>query len=236
MANTLAMEENMTNTRDFSETVRRRRSTRAFLPQPLSEADLRAVLEDAQCAPSNSNSQPWVPHIVSGTKRDELSCELLRAARESRVSLDFTFDPTYGGDEVLLRHIHDYGHGYHEAMGVARDDWEARGRLQMRNLEFFGAPHVMFLFVPLVGDGVRIAVDVGMYAQTFLLSLAARGFAGVSQTSLGLQADVVREVLDVPARLKLLFGISFGYEDPNADANSFRAGRGPISETVVFHS
>jgi hypothetical protein len=72
------------------------------------------------------------------------------------------------------------------------------------NLEFYGAPHVAFLFMPLVGDGVRVASDIGMYAQNFLLSLTARGLAGVPKTLLGMFADPVREMLGVGDDMKLL--------------------------------
>ncbi|MGL6235921.1 MAG: nitroreductase [Segniliparus sp.] len=221
---------------DFAAAVRARRSTRAFLAEPLTDAELRAVLEDAQLSPSNSNSQPWRAHIVSGAKRDELSRELLRAAGEGRVSMDFTFDPKYGGNEDLMRKVREQGGRYYETMGVAKDDFAGRGELMLRNYEFFGAPHVAFLFTPLVGDGVRVGADIGMYAQTFLLSLAAQGFAGVPQTALGLYADVVREALGVSDEFKLLFGISFGRPDPGATANSFRTSRVPVEESVVLHS
>ncbi|MEU3742527.1 MULTISPECIES: nitroreductase family protein [unclassified Streptomyces] len=42
----------------FTDLVRTRHSPRQFLPAPLSPADIRGVLEDAQTAPSNSNTQP----------------------------------------------------------------------------------------------------------------------------------------------------------------------------------
>ncbi|MFD9319117.1 nitroreductase family protein [Streptomyces sp. NPDC060053] len=45
----------------------------------------------------------------------------------------------------------------------------------------------------------RTAGDIGMYAQNFLLSLAARGLAGIPQTVLGVYADTVREFLGVPS-------------------------------------
>ncbi|ERG69410.1 hypothetical protein HMPREF9336_04106 [Segniliparus rugosus ATCC BAA-974] len=194
------------------------------------------MLEDAQRSPSNSNSQPWRVHIVSGAKREELSGALLRAAGEGRASLDFTFDPKYDGNADLMRNVKEQGYRYYETMGVDRDDYEARGRLVLRNYEFFGAPHVAFLFAPLIGDGVRVAADIGMYAQTFLLSLAAHGFGGVPQTALGLYADTVRESLGIPAERKLLFGISFGRPDEAAAANSFRTSRMPLEESVVLHS
>lgn len=104
-----------------------------------------------------------------------------------------------------------------------------------RNLEFFGAPHVAMLFMPAFHDGVRVASDVGMYAQTFLLSLAAHGLAGVPQTYLGFYADTVREVLGVDPSLKMLFGISFGYPDLDSAASSFHMDKASIEENVTFH-
>jgi nitroreductase len=103
------------------------------------------------------------------------------------------------------------------------------------NLEFYGAPHAAFLFMPALGDGVRTAGDIGMYAQNFLLSLAARGLAGIPQTVLGVYADTVREFLGVPAELKLLFGISFGTADPAAPVNAVGRERVPLQQSVVLH-
>ncbi len=37
------------------------------------------------------------------------------------------------------------------------------------------------------------------------------------------------------ATQKLLFGISFGYEDTEDPINNTRMGRAPLAETTVFH-
>ena len=74
-----------------------------------------------------------------------------------------------------------------------------------------------------------------MYAQTFLLSLTARGFHGIPQTVLGMYADTVREVLGLPDDLKLLFGISFGTADPADPINDLRMHRLPIDHSAVLH-
>lgn len=89
--------------------------------------------------------------------------------------------------------------------------------------------------MPAFGDSVRAAGDIGMCAQTFLLSLTARGLDGIPQTALGSYADVVREFLGVPEKLKLLFGISFGTADPAAPVNDVRMGRVPLEQSVVLH-
>ncbi|GHE41539.1 nitroreductase [Streptomyces capitiformicae] len=219
----------------FTDIARSRRSVRRFLPDPLSPTVIRGVLEDAQTAPSNCNVQPWTVHIVSGAVRDTLSKELLKADEEELVSSDFTFDYADFGEGTYLERAHSQAATVYQAMGIPRSDRTARKTAARENLNFYGAPHVAFLFMPAFGDGVRVAGDIGMYAQNFLLSLTARGLGGVPQTMLGLYADTVREVLDIPQDLKLLFGISFGTADQTASINSFRMGRVPLEQNVVLH-
>jgi nitroreductase len=45
--------------------IRSRRSVRAFTPEPVSEEDLRTLLEAAMAAPSAGNSQPWAFLIIT---------------------------------------------------------------------------------------------------------------------------------------------------------------------------
>ena len=219
----------------FVDTVRTRHAVRAFLPDPLTREQINSVVEDAQLTPSNSNSQPWIVHIVSGAARDDLSQALVRDFQADSTSLDFSYDPHYGGGE-RWHNAQQQGRLMHEAFGIARDDRDGRTNQLLRNFRFFGAPHAAFLFLPQIGDGVRTASDVGMYAQTFLLSLFSRGFGGIAQTILGFFANTVREELRVPAELKLLFGISFGHPDPAALENAFRAPRAPLGHNVFLHT
>jgi hypothetical protein len=39
----------------------------------------------------------------------------------------------------------------------------------------------------------------------------------------------------VPANYKLLFGVSFGYEDAGVKANAARVGRANLDDAVRFH-
>lgn len=218
----------------FSDLAARRHSYRDFEPNPVPEHMLHAVLGDAQRAPSNCNIQPWDVHIVSGDTRDRLSIALHAAHAAGKVSSDFFWsEQAFHGAYDQRRK--EQGAIYYGNLGVARGDAEARARAAATNFSFFGAPHVAMLFMPIVGDNVRVAGDVGMYAQTFLLSLTANGLAGVPQTVLGLYADTVRDVLSIPEDRKMLFGISFGYPDVAAAANRRLMDRAPISDSVTFY-
>ncbi|MCW2295433.1 nitroreductase [Rhodococcus erythropolis] len=174
-------------------------------------------------------------HIVSGQTRQDLSRALHEANKQGQVSPDFFWDEkAYRGAYGERRQ--EQGGIYYRNLGVARDDLDGRAAAGARNFSFFGAPHVAMLFMPTVGDGVRVAGDLGMYGQTFLLALAARGLGGVPQTVLGLYADTVRDVLGISPDLKLLYGISFGYPDLGAASNRTPMGRADLSESVTFHS
>ncbi|MFD0491147.1 nitroreductase family protein [Saccharopolyspora spinosporotrichia] len=120
------------------------------------------------------------------------------------------------------------------ALGIGRDDHEARAAYDAESLRFYGAPHVAFLFLPPNAEA-RMAADLGMYGQTLLLALAAHGIASCPQGLLSFYADTVREALGVRDR-KLLFGVSFGYADPSAPVNDITVPRAELAETTRFHS
>ena len=101
--------------------------------------------------------------------------------------------------------------------------------------EFFGAPHVVFIFMPDWCD-IREACDVGMYAQNLMLTMRAHGVASCPQTILGYDADSVRRELKIDPKLKLLFGISFGYEDPDLPENQIVPAKATLEEHVKFYN
>jgi len=76
----------------FQEVVRQRKSCRQFLPEPVPADTIRAVLDDAQQAPSNCNTQPWVTHVVSGEKLRELAAAIKEANDAGQQTPDFSFD------------------------------------------------------------------------------------------------------------------------------------------------
>lgn len=218
----------------FSHVVRHRRSMREFLPQAVPTDLLQRVLEEAQLSPSNCNTQPWQVHIVSGAKRDALAAALMAADDAGQFTPDYYFDMTEY-PQLYAERAQSSAKARYDAIKVTREDREGRAKAMRLNLDFFGAPHVALLFMPALGDSVRVASDMGMYGQTFLLSLTAHGLAGIPQTLLGMYADTVREVLGIDPEMKMLFGISFGYADRTATANDMVVGRIPVSQSVTFH-
>lgn len=222
--------DNETRFAIFDEIVRDRHSTRGFRPDPVPRPTLEKILAAAQCAPSNCNTQPWLTYVVSGTRRDRLAKALLAAAAANRMSMDFPYDGKYPG--VYKERQYEAAATLYDAQGITREEKQRRLQSFMRNYDFFGAPHVIFLCVH-DWCGTREVGDVGMYAQTLMLALTAHGLGSCPQTALGMFADVVRENLELPADQKVLFGISFGYPD-DSPANNARTPRAALDANVRF--
>ena len=220
-------------TMTVDEAIRRRRSVRGFLSDEVPEAMLREVFELAQWAPSNCNVQPWTPHVVSGEALRRLREALVAAGmRDKPIKPDWPADGKFTG--IYRERQVDAAQRLYGAMGVERRDLVGRKMAYVRNHAFFDAPHAVFVFMPEPFD-TREATDIGMYAQTLMLALTARGIASCAQGALGLFPDIVREQLGVAPNYRLLFGISFGYENIEIKANATRVGRAPIDDAVTFH-
>ncbi|MBT4519654.1 MAG: nitroreductase [Halieaceae bacterium] len=214
------------------EAIQQRRSVRGFLDTPVPEQVIDQVLSLAQRAPSNCNTQPWKVYIASGAMRDSLREKLVQRAMSGATSqADFNYSHKFEG--VYRRRQVECATEMYGEMGIARDDKEARMRAGLRNLELFDAPHVAFIGMD-KKFGTTIALDVGMYAQTLMLSLTAFGIGSCAMGSLRHQPDIVREAFGIDDSIGIVLGLCFGYEDKTVAANNTRVGRETVADTVVF--
>jgi nitroreductase len=210
----------------LDETIRLRRSTRMFLADPVPRHLVEESAALAMCAPSNSNVQPWHLVLTSGEVRDRLVAALLAEARAKPPNV-----PRLPESHAHLRR--ELGAQVYGAMGIARNDAEARQTAVLRNWEFFGAPlgGVVCMHRDL---GLVDSMGVGMFLQTLLLALTARGLATCVQVSIAGYPDIVREQLKLPEELTILCGLAIGYADMDFAANNLRVGRDAVDKHVVF--
>ena len=217
----------------YADIVNRRKSVRAYKPEPVPADLLDQVFTAALRAPSNCNTQPWQVHVASGAAIEKLRESLPTAFSNMEFSMDFPYDGSYAG--VYKERQHAAAMALYDVMGIKREEKDKRAAAMLKNFEFFGAPHVAFLFLP-EPFGLREAADVGMYAQSLMLSMVAHGLGCIPQTALSFHADQVRDALDIDASQKLLFGISFGFEAEDDPINACHTDRGALSDIVHFHS
>jgi len=216
----------------FDHIVHERHSIRGFLPDRIPEALLKKVFETASWSPSGTNVQPWQVCVASGDVRDKI-----REGFMSRAESGVRAEPDHPRDGKVEGAWRDRkracARALYGAMGIAWEDKEGRGRAARRNHEFFDAPHVAFLCIDDV-FGAQTIADVGMYVQTLMLAMSVNGIASCAQGTLKDYPDLVREAFGLGIETKVLFGISFGFEDPDVPANQARTDRAPLSETVQF--
>ena len=124
-----------------------------------------------------------------------------------------------------------FGKERYSALGIAREDWEARQRAAIANWDCFGAPAALFCYIDRDLGPAQWA-DVGMYLQTVMLLLRAEGLHSCPQMAWSQVRETVAEVLSPPDGLILFCGMSIGYEDPTV--SYVRTGRAPLDETVTF--
>lgn len=221
---------------DFETTVKTRQSIRKFLPTPMTEAEIKQTLMDAQNSPSACNTQPWQVHIASGETLERLKKRFLAAAAEGKFTPDFEFNQAKFLGKYEARWRNQYEHVFTTSYGIPREDKAARQVVYDDNFVGYGAPHMAFLFMPSIDNhDVNVAADMGMYSQTFMLSLTARGFGSIPQLALALFADEVREELGISSDYKLLHVISFGHPDWDAMQNQKHLGRIPVDESATLH-
>ena len=213
---------------DVEQAINERRSIRMFLPdKPVPRELVDRALELAIRAPSNSNVQPWHLRLVSGAARDRLVAALLDEASSK--------PPVVPELPDLFPHLRrELGAKVYGSMGITRDDADGRRIAVLRNWEFFRSPlagivcmHRDLHYVDSLG--------VGIFLQTFLLALTARGLGTCVQVSIAGYPEIVREQLSITDEYAILCGLAIGYPDPTFPANNLRTDRNPIEHNVVFH-
>jgi nitroreductase len=217
---------------DVYEAVKSRRAVRGFTDEPVPREVLARVLSAAAWSPSGSNIQPWNVYVVTGAplaglkKRavervatgvpwDEREYEMYPPAMKSR----------------YRERRSAFGKERYRALGVEREDTEARMRAAIANWDCFGAPAALFVYIDRDMGPAQWA-DLGMYLQSVMLLLRDEGLHSCPQMAWSQVRETVADVLSPPDGLILFCGLSIGYEDPAV--SYIRTGRAPLDETVTF--
>jgi nitroreductase len=217
---------------DVYEAVTSRRAVRGFTDEPVPKEVLERVLSAARWSPSGSNIQPWHTFVVTGAKLAELKKLAVErvAAGDPWDEREYEMYPPvlkspYGGRRSA------FGKERYSALGIAREDWEARQRAAIANWDCFGAPAALFCYLDR-DLGLPQWADVGMYLQTVMVLLRAEGLHSCPQMAWSQVRETVAQIVSPPDGLILFCGLSIGYEDPTV--KYIRTGRAPLDETVTY--
>ncbi|MFF4354081.1 nitroreductase [Streptomyces sp. NPDC001530] len=217
---------------DVYEAVTSRRAVRGFTDRHVPREVLERVLSAAAWAPSGSNIQPWHAYVLTGAPLAELK----KRTGERLAAGDPWDDAEYEQYPPALKSPYRerrsaFGAQRYGALGIAREDIEARQRAASANWDCFGAPAALFCYIDR-DMGPAQWSDVGMFLQTVMLLLRAEGLHSCPQMAWAKYHRTVAEVLSRPDELILFCGMSIGFEDVTVDYA--RTGRAPLDETVTF--
>ncbi|HEY5663818.1 MAG TPA: nitroreductase [Ilumatobacter sp.] len=214
---------------DVSEAVARRKSIRQFLPDPVSDDTLRALLAAAARAPSGGNVQPWRIYVVNGASmvrfREFIATRAIEPGEYDIYPANL-WEP-YRTNRFTL------GEAMYATLGIAREDKAGRLAQFAKNDELFGAPAGLFCFIDR-GMGPPQWSDLGMFLQTFMLLAEEAGLGTCAQEYWSVKHRAVREFVGAPDEELLFCGMAVGTPDPDAPVNTLVSERMPLEQWATF--
>lgn len=219
---------------DVFDALATRRSVRAFLPTPVPQSEVEAVLAAAARAPSGTNTQPWRVRVLTGTARQRL-VDAVQAAHN---------DPSYVQAEPYAYYPSEWkspfvdrrrkvGWDLYGLLGIGKADKARMHAQHGRNYAFFDAPvGLVFSIDRILNQGSWL--DYGMFLQSVMLAARARGLHTCPQAAWTPFHRTVGEVLNFGPEEILVCGMALGYADPDAVENSLYTEREPVAGFTTF--
>ena len=227
----------------FTEIVRRRRSTRHFESKPVAPELLEQLLEAARWSPSAFNLQPTHFVVVTEQARKE---KLYPACMKQRQVLEAGAVVVFTGDRSVVEHNFEK---------TLRQDREAEANsaeyenLLRKNVPlsfnrgFLGIEFLLKFLIEKIGNWFTpipklqavyrdywLAKQVSIAAQTFMLAAEVAGLATCPME--GFSESAVQKALDIPHNQAVILIVPVGYADNSARTKT----RLPLSELVHQNS
>ncbi len=217
---------------DFAMTSRR--SIRRFLPVPVAAETIEAILDVAARAPSGTNMQPWMAHVLAGPAKDRL-CDAVLAAfdaeekghkQEVQYYPDEFFEPFLGRRRKV-------GWDLYGRLGIARGENAKMKAQHRRNFTFFDAPvGIVFTIDRRLATGSWL--DYGMFLQNVMTAARARGLDTCAQAAWTHYHTAMRPALGLADSETVVCGMAIGHADPDAPENAMVTERTPARDFARF--
>jgi nitroreductase len=219
---------------EIDELIRDRRSVRAYLDRPVDPRLLREAIGTAARAPSGGNLQPWRLFVLANESLLEFRTMMRERRRAAPDGEEREYD-IYPSPlpEPYRTHRFECGEALYALIGISRTERARRLEQLARNYDFFGAPVGLFCFVDRCMGRPQWA-DLGMFLQTLMLLLKARGIDTCAQESWAIYPRSIAAYVGAEANMMLFCGMAIGYADPDAAINQLRTARMPLEQFATF--
>jgi nitroreductase len=224
----------MADAMKVSDALKTRISTRAFLDKPVTEEQVRDILETARWSPSGGNLQPWRVWVAMDGARDRL-IETVREAISKEPMGDESEINIYPPNlqEPWRTRRYALGEEMYELLGIPREDKPARIARMMQNFELFDAPVGLFFSLDRRFDKGQWA-HLGMFMLSIALVATEKGLATCMQEMWTTRSKTVSKFFGLPESEQLYCGMALGYADPAANVNDLRSSRASVDEFATI--
>ena len=215
---------------EFSDTVKKRSSIRAFTSSPVSNAQITALLDLAARSPSGGNVQPWRIFVLN----DDVMARFKQTVQDHPApeQPSYAIYPDQLKDPYRTARF-EVGEMMYTLLDIPRDDRAGRFARLAENYQFFGAPAAIFCFVDRQMGPPQWS-DLGMFLQTFMLLAQEAGIDTCAQEAWAMKNDSVSEFVGSDKNDILFCGLAMGYKDEDAVINQLSSERRPIEQWAKF--
>ena len=222
--------------RIVDETIKSRRSIRAYLPALVNRLDIEQILAVASRAPSGTNTQPWKAYVMTGkplaTMTREIVSAFLNPQPEQTYKEEYAYYPTEWASPYKDRR-RKVGLDLYGLLGLSKDDREGMKAQHARNFKFFDAP-VGVIFSIDRSMGVGSWLDFGCFLQNVMVAARARGLDTCPQAAFNQYHSIIRRHTGMPDQEIVMCGMALGYADPDAIENTLVTERNPVANFATF--
>jgi len=218
----------------FDDVILGRRSIRGYKPEPVPKALIKEILELAMRAPSSMNTQPWNFYVLSGEPLD-----LIRAGNTERNLAGVPHSREFRIGQAFEGQHRDRQVGVAKqlftAMGIAREDKDARQDWVLRGFRQFDAPVcVIVTYDRKLADSDDTAFDCGAVTTALVNAAWSRGLGAVINSQGIMQSPVVREHAGIAEDQVIMKAVALGWPDDEFPANAVVSVRKAVDEAAVF--
>ena len=223
---------------DVSKAVLTRRSIRAFKPEPVPKGILREIVEKALRAPSWANIQPWELAVACGPKLIEIR---RRFTERKGANINPDFPQFLSFPEPYDSRSRAAVAKSHESVGIEREDKGKRAWWELQQLNNFGAPCEIYVYIDrslCLQDGnvnVWPVFDCGAITVIIALLAVKYDLGTIVQARSVIYPDIIKDVLGIPDTKLMLIGMGIGYPDMKNPVNQYSTDREPVEKLVGWY-
>lgn len=219
---------------DILDAIKKRRSIRAYKPDPVPKKVIEDILEIAGLAPSAMNTQPWEFVVVTGEPLNNIrkgNVEKLKAGETPSpeyIVAGWTNDSIYRKRQVdLARHIF-------QVLNISREDKVKRDSWLTRGFRYFDAPAAIIICDDKSLPEAGPMLDIGAVMQNICLAALTFGLGTCIHDQGVMYPDVVKKYACIPDTKRLIVAVSIGYPDEANLINMITSTREPVDKLISW--